>query len=54
VGHKKEMSKDFNLECAEENSSASFIDEIKSICLNDVDERAINTAVLAGILEIRY
>lgn len=50
--HKEEMSEDFNLQCTEENSSASFNDEIKSTCLNDVDERAINTAVLAGILEI--
>ena len=48
-----EMSEDLNLECADEISSASFNDEIKNTCLNDVNERAINTAVLAGILEIR-
>jgi hypothetical protein len=47
------MPEDFNIECAAESSSASFNDEIRNTSLNEVDEHAINTAVLANILEIR-
>jgi hypothetical protein len=54
VGHKEEKSEYFNLECTAVNYSASFNDEIRNTCSKDVDEREINTEVLAGILEIRY
>jgi hypothetical protein len=54
VGHKEEMSEDFSLECIAGNCSALFNDEIMNTCLNGVDERAINTAVLAGVLEMHY